>query len=43
MVNWNQSQRKIGHINLVDKDDLGMDQLLERVNIVSNSIKIIPE
>ncbi|MDC0193841.1 5-(carboxyamino)imidazole ribonucleotide synthase [Candidatus Nitrosopelagicus sp.] len=36
-------QRKIGHINLVDKDDLGMDQLLERVNIVSNSIKIIPE
>ena len=36
-------QRKIGHVNLVDKDNLGMEKLLERVDILSNSIKITPE
>ena len=35
-------QRKIGHVNLVDKNNLGMENLLERVNILSDSIKIIP-
>jgi len=35
-------QRKIGHVNLVDKNNLGMEKLLERVNILSDSIKIIP-
>ena len=35
-------QRKIGHVNLVDKNDLGMEKLLERVSILSDSIKIIP-
>ena len=35
-------QRKIGHINLIDKNNLGMERLLERVNILSDSIKIIP-
>ena len=35
-------QRKIGHVNLVDKNNLGMEKLLERVNTLSDSIKIIP-
>ena len=35
-------QRKIGHVNLVDKNNLGMEKLLERVSILSDSIKIIP-
>ena len=35
-------QRKIGHVNLVDKNNLGMEKLLEHVNILSDSIKIIP-
>jgi len=35
-------QRKIGHVNLVDKNNLGMEKLLEYVNILSDSIKIIP-
>ena len=33
-------QRKIGHVNVVDKDNLGMEKLLEQVAIVSESIKI---
>ena len=36
-------QRKIGHVNLVDKSGLGMAKLLESVDILSNSIKIVPE
>ena len=36
-------QRKIGHVNLVDKSGLGMSKLLENVDILSNSIKIVPE
>jgi len=36
-------QRKIGHVNLVDKSGLGMAKLLENVDILSNSIKIVPE
>ena len=36
-------QRKIGHVNLVDKSGLGMAKLLENVDILSNSIKIMPE
>ncbi len=36
-------QRKIGHVNLVDKDGLGIAKLLENVDILSKSIKIIPE
>ena len=36
-------QRKIGHVNLVDKSGLGMGKLLENVDILSNSIKIMPE
>ena len=35
-------QRKIGHVNLVDKNNLGMEKLLERVSILADSIKIIP-
>ncbi len=35
-------QRKIGHVNLVDKDNLGTEKLLEIINTVSDSIKIIP-
>ena len=36
-------QRKIGHVNVVDKDNLGMEKLLEQVAIVSESIKITSE
>ena len=36
-------QRKIGHVNLVDKSGLGMAKLLENIDILSNSIKIVPE
>jgi len=36
-------QRKIGHVNVVDKNNLGMEKLLEQVSIVSESIKIISE
>jgi len=36
-------QRKIGHVNLVDKGGLGITKLLEHVDILSNSIKIAPE
>ena len=36
-------QRKIGHVNLVDKSGLGMAKLLENIDILSNSIKIMPE
>ncbi len=36
-------QRKIGHVNLVDKDGLGMAKLLENVDKLSDSIKIMPE
>ena len=36
-------QRKIGHVNLVDKGGLGMEKLLESVDVLSNSIKIVPE
>ena len=36
-------QRKIGHVNVVDKDNLGMEKLLEQVTIVSESIKIRAE
>jgi len=36
-------QRKIGHVNVVDKDNLGMEKLLEQVSIVSESIKITSE
>tara|TARA_B100000029_G_scaffold277638_1_gene272079 strand:+ start:20 stop:1162 length:1143 start_codon:yes stop_codon:yes gene_type:complete len=35
-------QRKIGHVNLVDKDNLGTEKLLEIISTVSDSIKIIP-
>ena len=36
-------QRKIGHVNVVDKDNLGMEKLFEQVAIVSESIKITSE
>jgi 5-(carboxyamino)imidazole ribonucleotide synthase len=36
-------QRKIGHVNVVDKNNLGMEKLLEQVSIVSESIKITSE
>ena len=36
-------QRKIGHVNVVDKDNLGIEKLLEQVAIVSESIKIRTE
>ena len=36
-------QRKIGHVNLVDNSGLGMAKLLENIDILSNSIKIMPE
>ena len=36
-------QRKICHVNLVDKSGLGMAKLLENIDILSNSIKIVPE
>ena len=36
-------QRKIGHVNLVDKSGLGMAKLLENIDILSNSIKIVPQ
>ena len=36
-------QRKIGHVNVVDKNNLGMEKLLEQVSIVSESIKITAE
>ena len=35
-------QRKIGHVNVVDKDNLGIEKLLEQVAIVSESIKLEP-
>ena len=36
-------QRKIGHVNVVDKDNLGIEKLLEQVAIISESIKIRTE
>ena len=36
-------QRKIGHVNVVDKNNLGMEKLLEQVSIASASIKITSE
>ena len=36
-------QRKIGHINIVDKDNLGMNELLTQVEDLKKNLVIEPK
>ena len=36
-------QRKIGHINIVDKDNLGMDELLTQIKDLKKNLVIEPK
>ena len=33
-------QRKLGHVNIIDKDNLGIEKLLEQVKILQNDFLI---